>query len=104
MARKQKFTEADLKNDPSLRWCPYRMWELVWSDVHNKPVRFVRYEDGKVRVGTLNGMAPLPELVEVHQVRRPSVMDAPRILDDDVRKAKLHLINEDKRKRQEQNC
>lgn len=37
------FTEAELTNDPSLRWCPYRTWELIHSDAHDEPVRFLRY-------------------------------------------------------------
>mgnify|MGYP001558571523 CR=1 FL=1 len=70
-------TELEIANDPSLRWCNYRRWETVYSDVHQAEVRFVRYEgDGKIRLASLDGIAELPETVEPLQVRRASVMGA----------------------------
>lgn len=74
MARKQEFSAAEIANDPSLRWCPYRQWEALRSDVHGETLRFVRYEDGKVRLATLNGIRELPDLVGPLTVRRPSVL------------------------------
>ena len=71
MAKKPRYTAAQLANDPSLRWCPYRRWESLWSDVHQADMRFVRYEgDGMVRLATLDAIAELPELVREDQVRR----------------------------------
>ncbi len=64
----------ELVNDPSLRWCPYRMWETVWSDVHQAELRFVRYEGERVVLATLGGMAELPGTVGKLQVRRLTTM------------------------------
>lgn len=70
--KKIEYTEAELANDPSLKWCPYREAEAVWSDLHRTDVRFLRYEEGKVRLATIDGISPLPDLVERTQVRRAS--------------------------------
>ena len=70
----RRSTAEEIVNDPSLRWCAYRYGELVHSDAHAAQVRFVRYERGKIRVATLNGISNLPGLVDPLKVRRPSVM------------------------------
>src|ERR1700730_5967667 len=69
-----KPTAEQIANDPSLKWIGYRRGELVWSDLHSANVRFLEYSEGKVRLATLDGIAPLPDLAEENQVRRPSVM------------------------------
>ena len=74
MAKKHRPTTEQIKNDPSLRWSAYGQWETVWSDVHNAELRFVRYEDGMVRLATLGGIEELSILVRQDQVRRASVM------------------------------
>jgi signal transduction histidine kinase len=73
VTKKSTLLAAQLINDPSLRWCAYRMWEVVWSDVHQIELRFVRYENGKAKLASLAGMAELPDLVDPLSVRRPTV-------------------------------
>jgi len=74
---KGKPTAAQIANDASLRWCPYRMFELVYSDTHGRPLRFVRYASpGQVVLATLGGMGELPGTVHELTVRRPSTMQA----------------------------
>lgn len=71
-----KHTDEEILNDESLRWHPYKQWELVWSDVHGKEMRFYGYEDDFVRLATF-GMAKIDDpdgLVRRDQVRRPTVM------------------------------
>ena len=72
--KKKVASPAELANDPSLRWCPYRQGELVYSDLHQAVVRFWEIEKKGIRLASLNGIAPLPELVRADQIRRPSVM------------------------------
>lgn len=67
---KRKPNPDELANDPSLRWSPYSKWELVWSDAHNDQLRFVGYEEGGVRLATVNGIANLPGLVSPLSIRR----------------------------------
>ena len=71
--KKHKPGEAELRNDPSLRFCPYRKWETVWSDAHNVEVRFMAYVGDQVQVADLV-MAPLPGYVPILSIRRPSTM------------------------------
>lgn len=65
-------TSVEIANDPSLRWFPYRMWELVYSDATGELLRFVRYEGDAVVLATVNGMAELPGTVGFLTVRRPT--------------------------------
>ena len=59
-------------NDPSLRWFPYQRLEMVWSDVHNDYVRFMRYlDDGTVKVATMNGISELEGSIPESKIRRP---------------------------------
>lgn len=76
MAAKIRHTPAELTNDPSLRWCSYRRWEMLYSDTHAGPVRFLEYVGDAVRVASMEGIAPLAELPTRLQVRRPSVMES----------------------------
>ena len=82
MANKRKLSEGILTNDPSLRWSAYGKWELVYSDVHQEPMRFVCYDQDRIRLATVNGMAELPDLVEQHQIRRLSVQEERPSLDE----------------------
>lgn len=65
-------TEAEVTNDPSLRWVCYRPMELVWSDTHAALRRFVRYEGEQVRLASYPmGIIEGPEgLVDALTVRR----------------------------------
>ena len=96
MAKKLQFTDAELKNDPSLRWCPYRRSELVYSDVHQAPVRFLEYANDRVLLASLNGIAPLPVTAGRLQVRRPSVMTEQHQLPTEIRQG---IVAEQKSKR-----
>lgn len=80
--KKIKYSDAELVNDPSLRWCQYRYGELIWSDVHDGPARFDRYEGDGVRLLTDVAMAPMNSIVGRLQVRRPSAGDAPAKLSE----------------------
>ncbi len=73
---KHKPTAEQIKNDPSLRWCPYRSMEVVFSDAHQTELRFIRYEGQMVRLAELNSIAELPELVQASTIRRSSVMNS----------------------------
>ncbi len=73
--KKPKYTVEQLENDPSLRVCPYRRWETVWSDTLQADVRFVRYEGTMVRLATMNGIAELPDLVPELSIRRMTAKD-----------------------------
>ena len=69
-------TAAELANDPSLRFCPYRQWELVWCDERDECVRFHHYADVArtiVVVASVH-MAVLPGSVPAASLRRPSTM------------------------------
>ena len=80
-------TEAELINDPSLRWCPYRRWELLWSDLHQTEVRFLEYRGDLVAVATLNGIAPYPEPHPTRlQVRRKSAHEREALTDAEKRR------------------
>ena len=73
--KKPEWTPSQLANDPSLRWCPYRRHELVWSDAYQDCLRFWGYEgEGMVRLATLMlGRIDGPEgLVPELSVRRPT--------------------------------
>jgi hypothetical protein len=67
----RKPTEAELANDPSLRYWAYRRGELLWSDQHQEYLRFDGYTpDGGVRLLS-RALADLPGAVRADQVRRP---------------------------------
>lgn len=73
--KKPTFSTVQLTNDPSLRWCPYRYGEVVYSDSHEKELRFLGYADNaNVRLGTINGIAEIAGHVNELTVRRPTVM------------------------------
>lgn len=67
--KKRIASEAEIANDGSLKWFPYGEGEPLWSDSRNAYVRFVRYENDKIRVSELNSMTEA-ELVEPLSVRR----------------------------------
>lgn len=71
--KKYEPSAAELANDPSLRWCPYRSGELVWSDAHGDVMRFLRYESAGVALATQHGIAPVAGVYSPLSVRRPSV-------------------------------
>ncbi len=67
---------AELVNDPSLRWCAYRQFELVWSDSHKTEMRFNGYNpDGTVNLANM-AMGPVPGNVGALSIRRPTAGDA----------------------------
>lgn len=68
-----KYTAEDLTNDPSLKWNPYRKWELVWSDSHSEYKRFVRHEKSLVRLAEVHSLSELHSLVPRNSVRRLSL-------------------------------
>lgn len=69
--RKHVPSAAELANDPSLRWCPYRKFELVWSDTHQTEMRFVEYlTGGKVTLATEAGMAVVEGSYDALSIRR----------------------------------
>jgi hypothetical protein len=69
---KHQPTAAELVNDPTLRWWPYRRLELVWSDTHRAYLRFDAYVPfGKVRLLTFAG-GELPGTHDPLSVRRPN--------------------------------
>ena len=75
MAKKQKYSESELRNDPSLKWCPYRRAEVVWSDAHQAEVRFMEYVGcDRARTATLNGIADMPGTVHRLGIRRPTAL------------------------------
>lgn len=75
MAKQQKHkpTEAELANDPSLKWTPYQHYETVWSDAHGRLVRFVNYYMEKVCLADLDTLAPLDGLFDSLTIRRQEV-------------------------------
>lgn len=71
--RKHIPSAAELVNDPSLKYCPYRTFELVWSDSHRTEMRFVAYlASGKVRLATEAGMALVDGEFDILSIRRPT--------------------------------
>jgi hypothetical protein len=69
---KRKPTAAEILNDPSLRWVPYRRGELLMSDELGL-VRFLAYNPaGLVELASAAGIAPLGVAVGPLTVRRPS--------------------------------
>lgn len=67
--KKKTASPQEIANDCSLKWFPYGEGEPLWSDTRNGYVRFVRYEDGMIRVSELNSMREA-ELVDPLSVRR----------------------------------
>lgn len=68
--RKRVHSAAELANDPSLRYCPYRKFELVWSDSHQTEMRFVEYVGDKIILATEAGMAVVDGLWDMLSIRR----------------------------------
>ena len=66
-------TDAELTNDPSLKWTRYAKWELLYSDAFDDLVRFVDYtSEGLVRVATVNSMCEFEGIaLDPLSVRRP---------------------------------
>lgn len=69
--RKHVPSAAEIANDSSVKWTPYRRLELLWSDEKNAYVRFLEYdEDGRIRIASYEGMADLGESVDPLRTRR----------------------------------
>ena len=94
---KRGFSQAELRNDPSLKWCEYRFGEMLWSDIHQTEVRFARYEEELVRVCSLNGIEELPDLVSSVWVRRPSVMSKEENMPMEAKRFKVFEIAESRK-------
>jgi hypothetical protein len=89
---KPKYTLEELAADPSLKWCPYRRFEILWSDTHQTCVRFVRYEGDGVVVAADASCAEMPGSVPKTSVRRPSAgQDARAPLPQDQKEAMVAL-------------
>jgi hypothetical protein len=71
--RKRVPSNAELDNDPSLRWAPaYHRMEAVYSESHQTVVRFGAYNaDGTVSLLNLVG-GPLAGTYRLETVRRVS--------------------------------
>ncbi len=74
MTRKRRNVSGEeLRNDPTLRWDPYRWGEQLFSDKHGDFRRFVAYTpDGRIVLASLNGIAPETETADPLSVRRPT--------------------------------
>lgn len=72
MAKARKASPAEIHNDPSLKWVPYRRGELLTSDEVGL-CRFQCYnEQGQVELASYEGIAPLGKAVGPLTVRRPT--------------------------------
>jgi hypothetical protein len=69
-AKKHKPTAAELANDPSLRWHAYGLYEPLDSDLHSEKAAFIRYDDGRIVLGSINDLAELPDTFDPVTVRR----------------------------------
>ncbi len=70
--KKHQPSPAELANDPSLKYCPYRRMELVWSDTFKAEMRFVEYVPcGKIRLANFS-MGEVSGLYDPLTVRRPT--------------------------------
>lgn len=71
--RKHKVTDAELANDPSLRWHAYAKYEPLDSDTHGCTLAFSRYTDeGRIVLASMNGLSELRDAVCPLTVRRRS--------------------------------
>lgn len=72
MAKKYKPTEAELVNDPSLKYHPdYKWGEALECDFFEERVRFLeRLKSGRIKLASLV-LAPLPNTFDPLCVRRP---------------------------------
>jgi hypothetical protein len=73
---------AELANDGSLRWCPYRRGELLTCDtVAGGLCRFQAYTAaGLVELASYEGIVPLGVAVDPLLVRRPTAAYTPEQL------------------------
>ena len=94
MTKKSKRPEAEIANDPSLKWTPYSKWEALWSDTHGVALRFLGYTDcGKIRLGSLNAIEEVAT-VNPLSVRRPTIMTTPPVLGSSEKRFLNHVIVE----------
>lgn len=61
---------AELVNDPSLKWHQYKQGEAVYCETLQENVRFMSYQQDKVKLATLNGIAEIPGLFDKLSIRR----------------------------------
>jgi hypothetical protein len=66
-------TVEELTNDPSLKWSSYQRLEVVWSDTHNRTLRFVEYHGDKVTLAEINSGAVIEGKYSALSIRRPYV-------------------------------
>lgn len=77
-------SSAELANDPSLRWVPYRVSELLWSDTLESYCRFMAYTPtGRIDIASKDGISPLGVDVDPLSVRRPTANYTPEMLRGD---------------------
>lgn len=69
MAKKRKPTEAELANDPSLRWNDYKWGEILEVD-GQESLRFLRRDANKIVMASVNGIKEIGAFA-VLSVRRP---------------------------------
>lgn len=69
---KRAHSAVETANDPSLKYCGYRVFEAIYSDMHGDYRRFVRYTaDGNFMVlAEMASMREIPGVVSVLSVRR----------------------------------
>ena len=85
MKKKYKPSDAEIANDPSLKWHPYCRGEAIISDEMGGDVRFLEYKDGQIQAADMV-LRPLPNLLSPLKVRRHTIMPN---LSDEERKAQL---------------
>lgn len=69
---KRSHSAIEIANDPSLKYCGYRVFEAIYSDAHAGYRRFVRYtNDGsEVVLAEMASMREIPGVVSVLTIRR----------------------------------
>lgn len=83
MARKRKPSEAELANDPSLRWNPdYKWGEVLLSDTHGECLRFHSRDGYMLYLAMLGGITKLPDPVHMLSVRRGVFVMKPATQED----------------------
>lgn len=63
MTKKRTPSAAELERDPSLRHTPYLRWEVLWSFQLNRSVRFLEYENCKIRAAEVNSLSEIGDLL-----------------------------------------
>ena len=82
MAKKHRPTEAELINDPSLRWTKYQYGEALECDHFTEQVRFWKYTaEGRIKLKTLV-LAEMGDDYDPLLIRRPKFKMEPMNQED----------------------